>query len=98
MATLAEESPDYAEKVRAYLERHGARRLPWGGIVAHGALTMTTGSRERQEHAEIAEAALALVRGLGVTDEQLRTMVEALPWNATPEDYRAKLVELRSAP
>lgn len=94
--TLIEESPDYPDKVRAYLAKHNARRLPWGTLISGGMLTVVASHNERRAHEEIAETALALARGLGVTDEQLRTMVEALPWNATPEQHMAELVKMRA--
>lgn len=96
--TLAEEDPAYAAKVQAYLDRNGQRRLPYGAIVAHGSITQTTSTRERARRAEVAEVALALSLGLGVTMEQLEAMADRLPWNAAPDQHVAILQELREAP
>lgn len=96
MPTLVEESPDYPEKVSTYLRKNDLQRLPWGTLIADGHLVHLTTGKDRQEHAAIAETALALVRGMGVTDEQLHAMVEALPWNASPAEHVAELVKMRA--
>lgn len=47
MPSLVEEDPEYPEKVKAYLDKHGLKELPWGFIVAHGHLVAVSTYRER---------------------------------------------------
>jgi hypothetical protein len=70
--TQVEQSPDYAAKVAAYLEKTQTRRLPWSAIVAGNHLTYTTTYVERTARQELAESAIKMLMELGVTMEELQ--------------------------
>lgn len=74
MPSLAEEDPEYPEKVKAFLMKRHMRRLPWGFIVAHGQMVGTKGTVERQERAYMGETAIRLLRLLGVTESNLESI------------------------
>lgn len=95
MATLAEEAPDYAEKVTAYLKRTGTRRLPWGSYRSGEYLTVNKTVDERRQRAELGEVALSLLDAMGVPVEVVDEIATALPWNASGADLIAKLQEIR---
>lgn len=100
MATLAEEEDPigYRDRVIAYLKKSRSRRLPWGTIVAGGALTYRNGSyEERSARAELGEVAITLLEGLGVSERQINALAE-MPFDASPAELVARLVELQSAP
>ena len=92
-----EAAPDYPEKVQAYLKKSGARRLPWGAIVAGGSLTFTTSHAERRAHAELAETAVRVLYALGVTPAELAEL-DTLPEDMPPEKLIEALEFLRNPP
>jgi hypothetical protein len=95
VSTLAEEAPDYAEKVTAYLKRMKWRRLPWGSYRAGEYLTVSKTHEERHRRAELGEVALQLLDAMGVPVAVVDEITTALPWNASAADLIAKLQEIR---
>lgn len=96
--TAAEEEPDYPEKVSEYLGRLGLHRLPWGSIVAGGAVTTRETFTARRARAEVAETAISLLVAMGVSVSTLEEITQTLPWNSSAEQLIAKLQEIRSRP
>ena len=96
MSTLAEESPDYAANVAAYLKRTQTRRLPWGMYRSGEYLTVNRTVKERHDRAELGETALALLEAMGVPVAVVEEITNTLPWNATGAELVAKLQEIRS--
>lgn len=73
--TGAEESPDYAKKVVEYLAKAGARRIPWGHILASGHLVQKVTSKEIRDRHELGEIAIELIGRLyGVSVQDLETI------------------------
>lgn len=91
--TLAEEDPDYAGKVAAYLARSHSRRLPWGCIVSGGHLTFTSTSAERTQRAEMGETAIRVLSALGVSATELAAL-DTLE-DQSPAALLAKLKEMK---
>lgn len=79
MPSIAEEQPDYAEKVTAYLAKHGMRRLPWSAVLSHGQLTYSSTAKDRQARGEMGETAIALLSSLGVSEDHLRELTDLGP-------------------
>jgi hypothetical protein len=93
--TLAEERPDYPERVAAFLAKHGWRRLPWGSIVAGGGLTVTKSRHEVQARQEIGEVAITLLGALGVTVEMLDKLAD-MPRDTAPEVLVCTMQDMRA--
>jgi len=97
--TLAEEAPDYAERVAEFLKRSQARRVPWGNFVARGALVCKSTSVERARRSEMGETAIALLEALGVTASQLAAIDASYGIGPpAPAELLAALEAAQSAP
>lgn len=92
MSSVVEEQPDYAERVTAYLAKHGMRRLPWSAVLAHGQLTYSSTVKDRQARGEIGETAIALLSSLGVSEDHLKTLTDLGP--VPPEALLAKFRDM----
>lgn len=96
MRTVAEEAPDYAANVDAYLKRASMRRLPWGSYRSGEYLTVDKTVEERRQRAELGEVALQLLDAMGVPVAIVDEITTALPWNAAGDQLVAKLQEIRA--
>lgn len=97
--TQGEEDPiEYRARVVAYLQKTRTRRLPWGTVVAGGALTfLESNYRARYERVEMGEAAITLLEGLGVSLKQIAALAD-MPFDTSPAALVARLLELQNAP
>jgi hypothetical protein len=96
MSALIEDSPDYADKVTAYLRKNGRRRLNWGALVVGDHLTMTKATAEQLDRRDLGEVAISLLDALGVPALALDAIANRVPWNAPPAAYVEALESLQA--